>query len=152
MIEYQSERMVYYLEQDLATSSPRQIAARKSKGYYAASNLRVHRKQFPDTTLDQFRVLFLTTNDYRVRKTAEEMNSKPGNELWLMMNQRRISAGDFFSGPHALDSSGEYGPLLTGLPNIVASNEAANRPHDACHSQSIAVRGQSKASQACGTS
>ncbi|MCA9129704.1 MAG: replication-relaxation family protein, partial [Planctomycetales bacterium] len=32
LVEYQSERMVYYLEQDLATSSPRQIAARKSKG------------------------------------------------------------------------------------------------------------------------
>ena len=78
LVEYQGQRKVYYLEQDRATSSPRQIAARKSKGYAKLANLKGHRKHFPETTLDNFRVLFFTTNDYRANKTMEEMQIEAG--------------------------------------------------------------------------
>lgn len=112
LIEFKGQRKVYYLENDCGTSSPRQIAARKSKGYDQLCKLKGHQKHFPDTTFDDFRVLLVTTNDYRAEKTVEEMKTKPGKELWLMMNRSNLTRTNFFTGDLAIDHDGKIGPLI----------------------------------------
>ncbi|EMI55111.1 replication-relaxation family protein [Rhodopirellula sallentina] len=131
LLEYRGQRKVYYLEQDLATSSPRQIAARKSKGYERLAKTEVHRKHFPETTIGAFRVLFVTSNDYRARKTVEEMSDKPGKELWLMMNESALTVDNFFTGDVALDHEGIVGPLVRTQSTQQVDTTQPNRPHAA---------------------
>lgn len=134
LVEFKGKRKVYYLEQDRGTSSPRQIAARKSKGYDQLCKLKGHKKHFPDTTFDDFRVLLVTTNDYRAKKAVEEMKEKPGNKLWLMINQMNLTTSNFFVGDVAIDHAGETGPLIrTALPPNCAAEPANNptQPHTA---------------------
>ena len=116
-------RCVYYLEQDRATSSPRQIATRKSKGYAKLANLQGHRKHFPETTRSDFRVLLLTTSGYRAQKTADEMEAKSGNDLWLMMNQSVLTAENLFTGDVAIGHDGVLGPLI----NIKSSEDVPSK-------------------------
>ena len=112
LIEYQGENMVYYLEKDLGTSSPKQIAVRKSKGYAALAKHELHRKHFPETTRSDFRVLFVTTGEKRALATQKQMNEKAGKELWLMISDKRATANNYFTGEIALDYKGNLGPLL----------------------------------------
>ena len=123
MIRYQDSQMVYYLEQDRATSSPKQVAARKHRGYAELSkqNKQIgHNKHFPDATVPYFRVLFITPSETRAKKTQQEMKERNGKELWLMINEREINEDNFFTGDIAIDQAGEIGPLLK-LPAAVNS-------------------------------
>ncbi len=45
---------VFYLEQDRATSGVHQIAASKTAGYAELASAQLHRRHFPQTTLDEF--------------------------------------------------------------------------------------------------
>jgi hypothetical protein len=131
LLEFKNHRMVFYVEADRGTSSPRQIAARKSKGFAQLSNRKLHRKHFPETTLDRFRVLFFTTNHYRAQKTQEEMQSKPGKELWLMIDGSQVTADNLFTGPVAIDHEGVAGPLIH-IANSHQLDKAFNsEPHAA---------------------
>ena len=116
LIRYQDEQMVYYLEQDRATSSPKQVAARKHRGYAELLKQNGHKKHFPDATVPYFRVLFVTPNETRAKKTQQEMKSRIGKELWLMMNEKALDETNFFTGDVAINHDGETGPLLM-LPN-----------------------------------
>ncbi len=129
LMEFNGRRKVYYLEQDRGTSSPRQIAARKSKGFDQLCKLKAHQKHFPETTFDDFRVLLVTTNDYRAKKTVEEMKAKPGRELWLMMNQSNLTTTNFFTGDVAIDHDGEIGPLIRTAK--IAPTTNPTEPHTA---------------------
>ena len=137
LIEFNGKRKIYYLEEDRGTSSPRQIAARKSKGYDQLCKLNGHKKHFPSTTFDDFRVLLVTTNDYRAKKTVEEMKDKPGKELWLMINQKNLTATNFFSGDVGIDHQSEIGPLIRACsPDLDVSKAIAaatnpTEPHNA---------------------
>lgn len=81
---------VYYLERDLGTSSPQQIAARKTKGYAELARQQGHRTHFPTTTLDLFGVLVVTTNRQRCLSLARELRKCESPELWRM-----VAATDF---------------------------------------------------------
>jgi hypothetical protein len=124
LIEYQNQRMVYYLEKDLGTSGPKQIAARKSKGYAELSRRELHRKHFPATTRSNFRVLFVTTADSRAKAVHQELKNRPGRDLWLTINEKNITADNFFTGAIAIDQQGESGPLLN-IPHSAPQKEAA---------------------------
>ena len=137
LIERGDKRMVYYLEEDRGTSGIRHIAARKSKGYDQLKKLGLHRKHFPETTFDDFRVLFVTTNDYRAEKAVEEMQSKPGNELWLSMNRQNFTDDNFFVGHLSIDQRGEIGPLIKmGTQVNDASCKCPTKPHSAVPAES----------------
>lgn len=112
LLEYKGRSAVYYVEVCRGTSSPGQIAARKTKGYEKLANLGLHCKHFPESTRDTFRVLLITTNEYRTKKIASELSGKPGADLWLIMNQQMLTTDNFFTGAVALDCRGVLGPLI----------------------------------------
>lgn len=112
-LESRGHRKVYYVEQDRATSSPQQIAARKTKGYAELATRQGHRRHFPNTTIDQFGVLFITTNAYRCRATAKELEGKPRPDLWLFIDQSVLKPESFLFEPIAQNYRGEMGPLIT---------------------------------------
>lgn len=85
MLSFQGHSKVYYLERDLGTSSPQQIAARKSKGYAELARQQRHREHFPTTTLDVFSVLVVTPNRQRCLSLARELRKCESSELWRMV-------------------------------------------------------------------
>ena len=112
LLSLRGHRKVFYLEQDLGTSSPKQIAARKTKGYAGLAAEHGHRRHFPETTLDTFGVLCITTNAYRCEQLAKQIATRPRPELWLFINQRELSAESFLSGPITWNHKLERGPLV----------------------------------------
>lgn len=124
LLSVRSHRKVFYLEQDLGTSSPSQIAARKTKGYSELAVQQVHRQHFPETTLDKFSVLFVTTNAYRCLATAKEIAKKSRPDLWLFINQQDLTAESFLYGNIVYDHQGQLGPFVkTPLPPATTSAE-----------------------------
>ena len=110
-------KKAFYLEQDLGTSSPKQIAARKTKGYAALANRNLHRKHFPETTLDNFKVLFITTTSYRCKTTAEKIRKKQRPDLWLCINQHDLTPESFLHGTITLNHKGEQGSIVKPTNN-----------------------------------
>jgi hypothetical protein len=140
LIEHQGQRMVYYVECDLNTSGAKQIAARKSKGYFELNRIEGHRKHFPETTIPFFRVLFITTSENRARAVQREMKSRPGNDLWFMINSMETTIENFFTGPVAVDNKGLVRPVLnqphgqTGTTVEIVGPESSS-PHVASPAQ-----------------
>lgn len=103
---------VFYLEQDLGTSSPTQIAARKTKGYAAMLDRELHRKHFPATTLGRFSILMITTSAHRCRAIGEALRKRPHPEAWLLINQRELTVESFLHSPIVYDTQAIAGPLV----------------------------------------
>ena len=103
---------VFYLEQDLGTSSPTQIAARKTKGYAAMLDRELHRRHFPTTTLSRFSVLVVTNSAYRCKAIGEALRKKPHPEAWLLINQKDLTAESFLYSSIVYDTQAVAGPLV----------------------------------------
>jgi len=105
-------RKVYYLEQDLGTSSPQQVAARKTKGYAELAAIEGHRRHFPSTTFNVFGVLCLTTNAYRRKAIAKCVAKRPRPELWLFIDQSEVTPESFLTGPITYNHAEQPAPLV----------------------------------------
>lgn len=112
LLEYGGQRMVYYVEQDCGTSSPKQVARRKSKGYEELANRQAHRNHFPETTLKEFRILCITTRRYRVGEIGRQLEFCPRSDLWLMSNENELTPETILFGDVHHQSDGTAGPLL----------------------------------------
>lgn len=99
LLSVQGHSKVYYLEQDLATSSVQQVAARKTKGYAELLRQQRHREHFPMTTLDRFGVLLVTTSRQRCLNLARELRKHEDPELWRMVATTDLTAGGTFVDP-----------------------------------------------------
>lgn len=105
-------RKVVYLEQDLGTSSPKQVAARKTKGYAELATIEGHRRHFPETNIGTFNVLFVTTNDMRCKTTGRFIAKRPSPHLWLFTPQVKMTAETFLHADIVYDHQGNLGPLI----------------------------------------
>lgn len=112
LLSLRGHRKVFYLEQDLGTSSPKQIAARKTKGYAALAAIQGHRNHFPETTLDDFRILCVTTTPYRCEQIARQIEKRPRPDLWLFIDQKELTPTSFLYEPITLNHLLERGPLV----------------------------------------
>jgi hypothetical protein len=73
---------VFYLEQDRATSGTRQIASSKTPGYAALAERMLHKKHFPQATIEGFTVLMVTPGSSRRDSLRKAIRDKPGASLW----------------------------------------------------------------------
>ena len=111
-------RKVFYVEQDLATSSPRQIAARKMPGYRELARRQGHRKHFPDTTIETFTVLIVTTTAWRRDAIAKAVSKNRGKELWLFVAQSDLTPESFLHDSIVYNCLREAGPLVKRSSDI----------------------------------
>ena len=114
---------VYYLEQDMGTSSPKQVAARKSKGYAGLAEIHGHRRHFPEATLDSFGVLFVTTSRYRRDQTARLLGKRPRPDLWLCIDVHDLTAETFLNGAITCNHLLELAPLVSVPADAPQSEE-----------------------------
>ena len=117
LLSMRGHRKVFYLERDLGTSSPKQIAARKTKGYAALAERQEHRRHFPETTFDQFGVLCVTTNSYRCRETAKQIAKRLRPDLWLFADEQSLTADSFLHGAIFHNSADELVSLIKHSPS-----------------------------------
>lgn len=82
LICFKGQSKVFYLEQDRATSGVNQIANSKTAGYAEMNERKLHRRHFPEVTLDQFSVLMVAPSARRRDALRRAMKGKPGSQLW----------------------------------------------------------------------
>jgi hypothetical protein len=103
---------VFYLEQDRNTSGVRQIAASKTAGYAAMAERQLHRKHFPQTTLDTFSVLMIAPSERRRDALKKAIREKPGASLWRFAVAEELSDGSFLFAPLWHPCEGDPLPLI----------------------------------------
>ncbi len=107
-------KKVFYLEQDRATSDPKQVAARKVKGYAELYRRQLHRRHFPAATAERFTVLLVTTDTFQRNQIAHEVARHAEHEpgLWLFVDQRELKPETFLHEPITYNCQLESAPLV----------------------------------------
>ncbi len=103
----------FYVEADRGTSGVRQVAARKAPGYAEVARRKLHRRHFPQTTMDDFAVLLITTDARRRDRLAQEIAKKESPELWLFADRADVKPETFLYDETVwFNHAGEAGPLI----------------------------------------
>ena len=103
---------VFYIEQDLGTSSPHQVASRKTKGYAELARQLKHRTHFPQTNIDSFSILFITPTKYRCVQLGKELRHHESPELWRMIDQHELTTESFLHGQICYQADGSRTSLI----------------------------------------
>lgn len=108
------QRLVFYLEQDRNTSGVKQIAAAKTPGYAAMVEKQLHRRHFPETTLDSFRVLMVAPTARRRDLLRREIAEKAGSQLWRFVARGDLTPEKLLTEPivYTCDPSADPSPLV----------------------------------------
>lgn len=122
LLETAGNAMVFYLEQDRATTGVQQAAARKSPGYAAMFAQRLHRRHFPRTTLDRFAILMVAPTPRRRDALKKAFASKDEAQLWRFASCDEIRAETFLFAPIWHKCDGGTAPLIK--PPTEAENAA----------------------------
>ncbi len=115
---------VFYIEQDLGTSSPHQVAARKTKGYAELARQQKHRTHFPQSNLDSFSILFITPAKYRCVQLGKELRQHESPELWRMIDQHELTPESFLHAPICYQANGSRVSLIRPIPTSSAADAA----------------------------
>jgi hypothetical protein len=99
LLSFKGTSKVYYLEQDRATSGARQIAHGKTGGYAEMAERMLHRRHFPQASLDQFAVLMVAPNPKRRESLRNAIRGKPGANLWRFAAYNDLSPAKLFYEP-----------------------------------------------------
>ena len=121
LLSISGQAKVYYVERDRGTSSPHQIAARKTRGYAELARQQNHLRHFPSATVPTFSVLFITTSAYRCNQLAKELRKRESPELWLMIDHHDLTSESFLSQPIILKSDGQRASLIQPEPRAVGA-------------------------------
>ena len=95
LLSMQGHRKAFYLEQDRETSGVHQIAASKTPGYAGLAERQLHRRHFPQTTLDAFSVLMVAPSRRRRDALKKAIAEKPGAALWRFADASELTPESF---------------------------------------------------------
>ena len=112
VLEVRGHAKVFYLEQDRNTSGVAQIAASKTAGYAALAERQLHRKHFPQTTLDAFSVLMIAPSERRRDALKKAIREKPDAALWRFAAVSDLTPETFLFAPVFHPCEGEPLPLI----------------------------------------
>lgn len=95
LLQCNGQKKVFYVEVDRGTDSIRRIARKKSPGYAAMEKQARHFKHFPNTNLESFSVLFVTTSEYRRDELMRRLANKESPHLWKAAWRGELTAENF---------------------------------------------------------
>jgi hypothetical protein len=121
MLSMAGHKKVFYLEQDRGTSGSRQVAAAKTPGYAAMNEQQLHRRHFPEATLDRFSVLCVTSDAKRRQALQKAIAKKSASELWLFTDRHELTPESFLHGQIIHNCKGELASLIKGKPAAVSN-------------------------------
>lgn len=101
LLEIGATRGVFYLEEDRGSAEsgtgPKQIGARKNPGYEQLLKQGMHRKHFPDTSLDQFYVLFICPSANRRDSVRKSLKKHSTADAWRFVSKHELTPESFLS-------------------------------------------------------
>lgn len=112
LLSMRGHRKVFYLEQDRATSGVYQIAASKTQGYAAMAERSLHRRHYPEATIDTFTVLMIAPTARRRDALRRAIAEKPGADLWRFAAVEDLQPETTFTAPIYYPCIGEPAALL----------------------------------------
>lgn len=112
LLSLRGHSKVFYLEQDRATSGVYQIAASKTQGYAAMAERGLHRRHFPEATIDSFTVLMVAPTSRRRDALRKALADKPGAPLWRFAAVEDLKPETLFTAPVYYPCVGEPMPLV----------------------------------------
>lgn len=105
-------KKVYYVELDRGTTGIQQIAASKTPGYAAMAPGRLQRRHFPDTNVDSFAVLHVTTSAKRRDLLRKAFATKTGADSWKFVCWDDLVPETLCSAPIFFACTGDGMPLI----------------------------------------
>lgn len=99
MLESGEHRAVFYVERDRDRNSPRRVAAMKTPGYLELLEQQVHRRHFPDTSLDRFTVLFICERKNHRDRLRLAYRDKPDPKRWRFASVKDLTKESFLYSP-----------------------------------------------------
>jgi hypothetical protein len=112
LLSLRGHSKVFYLEQDRATSGVQQIASSKTQGYAVMAERELHRKHFPEATVDTFTVLMIAPTARRRDALRKAIENKPGAALWRFASIEDLKPETLFTSPVFYPSKGEPAALV----------------------------------------
>lgn len=103
---------VYYLEVDRNTSGVRRIAANKTQGYAVMAHSGLHRRHFPEATVDTFGVLLIAPTARRRDALRKALTVQPGAELWRLASLEDFTPANILHAPIWHTCDGQVLPLV----------------------------------------
>lgn len=107
LLALRGHKKVFYLEQDRNTSGVNRIAASKTPGYAELAARQLHRRHFPDATVESFTVLVVTTTARRRDALRKALRGKPGADLWKFVARPELQPETFLHEPIHYPCDGE---------------------------------------------
>jgi hypothetical protein len=124
LLSMQGHKKVFYLEQDRNTSGVLQVASSKTKGYAIMGELNLHRRHFPDATVNPFTVIMIAPTPKRRDALRFAIKDKPGAHLWRVASATDLTPQAFLFDPIFYPCVGEPGSLVKRQPRLTVSPES----------------------------
>lgn len=112
LLSFREHKKVYYLEQDRATSGIQQVAGSKTRGYAVMAETGLHRRHFPETTMNSFTVMMVVPTDRRRDSLRAAIACKPGAALWKFAVATDLKPETFLYEPIWYPCDGAPTPLV----------------------------------------
>ncbi len=123
LLELRGHRKVFYLEVDRNTTGARHLAASKTKGYAAMAERQLHRRHFPEATVDSFTVLFVAPSANRRDAVRRAFHDAPRADLWKFCACDELTPQSFLHDRIWYPKDGE--PVALIKPNPPATGESS---------------------------
>jgi hypothetical protein len=120
LLSMDGHKKVFYIEQDRNTSGVFQVASSKTKGYAVMAELNLHRRHFPQATVDSFTVVMVTPSPKRRDALRTAIKDKPGAHLWRFASATDLTPEAFLFGPAFYPCDGEPCSLIRRRPADVS--------------------------------
>lgn len=126
LLSYRGFKKVYFLELDRGTSSIAQIAASKPAGFAEMARQQLHKRCFPQSTVNHFSVLLVTTTPTRRDLVRKALASKDGAALWKCCAWADVTPERLLFEPIFHDVEGTVAPLVRRVTDTTQqANEGA---------------------------
>lgn len=115
LLDVGGHRRVHFVEIDRGTTGAKRIAASKTPGFSELLKVQGHRRFFPETTFDDFAVLFVTGSASRrdIVRTCVAQHVDKHPDLWLFVDRHDFTPEAALLGNVTHDITGHPGPLVT---------------------------------------
>lgn len=116
MLSMDGHKKVFYLEQDRNTSGVFQVASSKTKGYAVMAELNLHRRHFPQATVNSFTVVIVAPSPKRREALRTAIKDKPGALLWRFASATDLTPEAFLFEPVFYPCEGDPCSLVRRRP------------------------------------
>ena len=117
LLAMDGHKKAFYLEQDRNTSGVFQIASSKTKGYAVMAELNLHRRHFPQATVNSFTVIMVAPSPRRRDALRHAMKEMPGSQLWRFASATDLTPQAFLYSPIFHPCDGEPVSLIRRRPS-----------------------------------